>query len=508
MNSIDIIYSYMYSCEDEKKVLSVIDVHEKNITNKIPILYSGILTRRSNIVEHLMKKGYDPNIPCKHGIYPLHMAVSSRYSLCGRRFHMENLTNKQYNNYLRCMKKLNLSNSVYMTMFGELLCGKNISECDLSLLDKKLTEEQLRIIKLLLDYGANINAITIIGTSALLDAVYEENIEVVKLLLSYGINTHIRSNNGVTAFILAARAKNIDIMKCIIEHYDGYKNYLYDSTAINEAININNIDMVSFLLSIGLNTKVKDIFGNTPLHTAAICNNYDIAKLLLDHGVDPNIRNSVNRTPIYVACRYKKMITLLLDYGAYIVTIDKNNITPIDTLSYLLDNNSYLLVNCKNNYYESAKLLISNLLLETLDSSNIRDSNAYTKMINVISNNPTLNDIMFVYSCEIKRMKNTNIYSRYYFDMLLNKNIEPDIFRNCNVLENIYKQIDLFPMYNEHIKKNIYNARKRLKVIDDSMDILNKVLFYTSWTLLPIEIRYYILKFLTNKDLSGLITGN
>ncbi|QZW33561.1 MPPV-243 ankyrin repeat protein [Magpiepox virus 2] len=34
-----------------------------------------------------------------------------------------------------------------------------------------------------------------------------------------------------------------------------------------------------------------------------------------------------------------------------------------------------------------------------------------------------------------------------------------------------------------------------LKLIDDSMDILNKVLFYTSWTLLPIEIRYYILKF-------------
>ncbi|QZW33557.1 MPPV-243 ankyrin repeat protein [Magpiepox virus 2] len=128
------------------------------------------------------------------------MAVSSRYSLCGKKFHIENLTNRQYNNYLRCIKKLDLSNSVYMTVFGELLCGKNISECNLSLLDKKLTEEQLHIIKLLLDYGANINAITIIGTSALLDAVYEENIEVVKLLLSYGINTHI----------LAARTKNID----------------------------------------------------------------------------------------------------------------------------------------------------------------------------------------------------------------------------------------------------------------------------------------------------------
>ncbi|QZW33558.1 MPPV-243 ankyrin repeat protein [Magpiepox virus 2] len=35
--------------------------------------------------------------------------------------------------------------------------------------------------------------------------------------------------------------------------------------------------MVSFLLNLRLNTRVKDIFGNTPLHTAVICNNYDIA---------------------------------------------------------------------------------------------------------------------------------------------------------------------------------------------------------------------------------------
>ncbi|QRI42952.1 ankyrin repeat protein [Cheloniid poxvirus 1] len=454
MNSIDIIYSYMYSCEDEKKVLSVIDVHEKNITNKIPVLYAAVLARRSNIVEQLLKKGYSPNKPCKHGIYPLHMAVSSLYGLCNRTRSLNDSMEKLYNSYISNAESLKLSKSIRIAIFRELVRGKNISKKDLLLLGKEIDEEQINIIKLLLDYGADINAVTSLGTSALLDAVYEENIEIIKLLISYGIDTYIRSNNGVTAFILAAKIKDINIIRYIVEHYDGYKYYLYDSTAINEAINRNSIDILSFLLDLGLDTTVKDIFGNTPLHTAVICNNYNITKLLLERGVDPNIRNQVGRTPLYGACRYGKIILLLLDYGAYVITTDKNDITPIDTMKFLIDNKSYLSRTSFIDYYESAKLLIANIIIERFHSPHIINDKVYIKIIDVINNSSVLSNLMVICNLELEKIKKTNIYSNYYFDLLLYKYIEPDIFRNHNIIYSINKKLKLFPIYKRYMKKN------------------------------------------------------
>lgn len=61
----------------------------------------------------------------------------------------------------------------------------------------------IEIIILLLDSGAEINAVTHVGTTPLMNAVEADNIEAVKLLLSRGADPRIKNIQGKTAVDIA-----------------------------------------------------------------------------------------------------------------------------------------------------------------------------------------------------------------------------------------------------------------------------------------------------------------
>lgn len=91
-------------------------------------------------------------------------------------------------------------------------------------------------VKLLLDYGASINAQEDAGYSALMIAISENHLHIAKLLLSYKADVNSASKSGLTPLMIASSKGNLKIIKLLLEN--GANRQAQDKhgqTALNHA---------------------------------------------------------------------------------------------------------------------------------------------------------------------------------------------------------------------------------------------------------------------------------
>lgn len=74
---------------------------------------------------------------------------------------------------------------------------------------------QLDAVKVLLDLGANVNAVSEDGT-VLTAACYKSNTALVKLLLEYHADVQVKNNAGTTPLMFAIMAENEEIVKLLL----------------------------------------------------------------------------------------------------------------------------------------------------------------------------------------------------------------------------------------------------------------------------------------------------
>lgn len=72
-------------------------------------------------------------------------------------------------------------------------------------------------------------------------------------------------------------------------------------------------------------------FMGPPLHFALGDNDFELVKLLLDNGADPDLKDSDGYTTLDQAVEFKnkKMVSLLLEYGAKLSIMDENDLIEI-----------------------------------------------------------------------------------------------------------------------------------------------------------------------------------
>jgi len=152
-----------------------------------------------------------------------------------------------------------------------------------------------KIVKLLLDNGANINEKYIYDNHVIYNACYFHSPKTVKILIEYGaninliFNRNIYSNGNRGDTLLHLVSKTPSTTKINDVHYQ----YLEQKERIK-------------------NLKILKKYG-------------DVAKLLLYHGININVKNSQNKTAIFYACKYEHgdIAKLLAEYGANISDLSK-----------------------------------------------------------------------------------------------------------------------------------------------------------------------------------------
>lgn len=204
-------------------------------------------------------------------------------------------------------------------------------------------EGNLSVVKLLLEAGLNPNIIYIekvdkkdVSFLALDRAITKGHIEIVKLLIEYGADLNYFDETFSKPINTAIANNNIELLNLLIDKgADITKgNNKDENIPIIQAIKLKNIEIVEILApKIELNfvctpswTKV------TPLIYAIDLGHINIAKIIIKNNADTNkSANSNLETPLILAIKNKNIdaVNLLLENGADVNKTRKDGTSPM-----------------------------------------------------------------------------------------------------------------------------------------------------------------------------------
>ena len=261
--------------------------------------------RAVEIMEILLKNGANPNIKNKMSITPLIRAVIGE-NVTKVKMLMEYEADptiksaggddaftqaKHISNSQKRIKILEILNTVKPADPNKLDAKGYAPLHKLSLSFSSESEESLiEKAKTLLEKGANLELPG--GENAetpVISAILNKKPKLTTFFLDVGANPNVKDKNGSTLLQLAAQTGSLELVQKFYEmgqdiHYAN-KN---GSTVLHFACSNNHLHIVQYLISNGANVNAEASAGITALGLSIVYRNKDIAHYLLEHGADPN----------------------------------------------------------------------------------------------------------------------------------------------------------------------------------------------------------------------------
>ncbi|XP_019859935.1 PREDICTED: ankyrin repeat domain-containing protein 50-like, partial [Amphimedon queenslandica] len=156
--------------------------------------------------------------------------------------------------------------------------------------------------------------------------------EVVKLLLEYKADVNVTDENELTPLCNASIPGHTEIVKLLLEH--GVANVDHtdkdNDTPLGMACVKGSTQVVELLLKHGANVNHINKQIRTPLVMACIAGHTEIVELLLEHGADFNVADDDNDAPLGIACHqgHTEIVELLLKHGADLSHTNTKECTP------------------------------------------------------------------------------------------------------------------------------------------------------------------------------------
>ncbi len=169
----------------------------------------------------------------------------------------------------------------------------------------------LRTVEILIDSGANVNAIPYNGVSVLLGACIAGNVFIADTLILNGANVNTKNYEGVTPLMYAAAFDDLVMLdmllfyKARIDLKDGSGN-----TALTYSTFYNNLSITKKLIESGANIDHTDNMGFSPILIAAQNGYIDHLDLLISKGADINTRTNDSLTALSLAIINKQVETI------------------------------------------------------------------------------------------------------------------------------------------------------------------------------------------------------
>lgn len=147
-------------------------------------------------------------------------------------------------------------------------------------------------LKLLLELGFDVNFARDSST-LLMIAIDRKSTDKIRILLEFGADVNPINDENVTALFLAVESDYSEAVELLLAtgkiREDQYFNVV---NSLHEAVGNDNLKIVSLFLKFGFNVNMKGRLGDTPLMVAVYLENYEMTKFLLEHGADPDIQDN------------------------------------------------------------------------------------------------------------------------------------------------------------------------------------------------------------------------
>ncbi|KAI6187781.1 Palmitoyltransferase [Aphelenchoides besseyi] len=176
---------------------------------------------------------------------------------------------------------------------------------DCSLLHWAAINNRVELAKLLIERGAEVNAIGGVLTSTPLHwAARHGHANMIALLVQNGANAEIRDGEGFTALHIAAQFGSTPVVAYLVA--SGQSLNSLDSSNMTPlmwaAFKVQNVNPLGVLLKFGADVNRTDSnFYNTALHWAAVAGNICAIRELLKTGANLEALNRQNETPLDIA---------------------------------------------------------------------------------------------------------------------------------------------------------------------------------------------------------------
>ena len=209
----------------------------------------------------------------------------------------------------------------------------------------------LEIVQLLVESGVPVNKRSVVGWSALHEAVAGGHIHVVKYLLEKGadiqaITTYTRKGKEYHQSVLHL-ATSPEMFRLLIEYgadINALEDFQYPT--LHVAAKLGHNDIVDYLLNQGVNVNLRTDHSRLSALTCAIKGDQDATvKHLIERGCSVDYCDSCLST-LAVGKGFIAVFELLLNRGISVDTMDKNGKTPLiaaaeagqaDMVEFLLD---------------------------------------------------------------------------------------------------------------------------------------------------------------------------
>ena len=321
------ILSYAMENSDENIIKYLVENGADMYSYEITALYQAVLNLNPKLVEYFLDKGASIEKAGGTDVYGNIMMAAA-----GSKF---NNSNDKSPVDLTLLEK-SAENSAKIT---EMLIGK----ADKNIINDSLEGKTPLIIavgnsyidtaKILIENGANINAVDIEGWSALSYAVNNGDIEIAKLLLENKAKIKDELLIAIKSPIVESR---INMMKLLIDNKANI-NYTDENgfNPLNIAIESGDMELTKFLITNGANVNSLMQDGVSLIGYAIAQNNMDLLQILIENGANVNYTNgdSWADTPLKTASRLglDNVVRILLTRNADINAVDMNGNTALHT---------------------------------------------------------------------------------------------------------------------------------------------------------------------------------
>lgn len=207
---------------------------------------------------------------------------------------------------------------------------------------KASPRKNAEIVELLLDAGADANAVDQSGRTALMEASAGGDAEVVGLLLGAGADANAADQTGCTTLMVASAGGTAKIVELLLDA--GADASAIDQEGRTPLMHATCDDVAGLLMPEYANVNHVDKRKQTPLIIATQKGLANVVKHLLDSGAAPDARNEDNQTLLMIAAEHghANTIVILRNRGIDANLMDKGGQTA-------------LIIAAKKGYPEAAK---------------------------------------------------------------------------------------------------------------------------------------------------------
>ena len=168
---------------------------------------------------------------------------------------------------------------------------------------------------------------------ALRIALIHGHIRIIRVLLDYGAKANTVGSDGMTVIEHAVRRQKVEIVQLLLENQADPNAILRGirATLLHLASSLQNVRIVGLLLQYGADIEARDAFGETPLYWGLgnfrLEHKLNTSRFLLENGADSNTVRDDGRSILRHACFAGRVdaVRLLLNHGAAVNARDAHH---------------------------------------------------------------------------------------------------------------------------------------------------------------------------------------